>query len=109
MLYQATPCAGGAGERVRDLPGLNRSPGLRRSEAAWLTKRAKQRPRRPAKPQRAGGGKAQKRRQAQQCWKKEQQLDAVRARLRRGYKASAGERLRRQRRSYEDYLRRFCD
>ncbi|HID44212.1 MAG TPA: hypothetical protein EYP34_00465 [Chromatiaceae bacterium] len=42
------------------------------------------------------------------CWKKRQLLESVSARLRRGYKASKGNELRRRRDSYEDYLRRFC-
>ncbi len=42
------------------------------------------------------------------CWKKRQQLESVSARLRRGYKASKGNELRRKRDSYEGYLRRFC-
>ncbi|WP_293652440.1 DUF4124 domain-containing protein [Thiolapillus sp.] len=42
------------------------------------------------------------------CWKKREQLESVSARLRRGYKASQGNELRRRRDSYEDYLRTFC-
>ena len=42
------------------------------------------------------------------CWKKRQQLESVSAKLRRGYKASKGNELRRRRDSYEGYLRRFC-
>ncbi|WP_457665691.1 DUF4124 domain-containing protein [Thiolapillus sp.] len=42
------------------------------------------------------------------CWNKRQQLESVSARLRRGYKASQGNELRRRRDSYEDYLRAFC-
>lgn len=42
------------------------------------------------------------------CWKKRQQLESVSAKLRRGYKASKGNELRRKRDSYEGYLRSFC-
>ena len=42
------------------------------------------------------------------CWKKRQQLDAVRSRLHRGYKLKEGSDLRRKQRGYEDYLRQFC-
>jgi hypothetical protein len=42
------------------------------------------------------------------CWKKRQQLEAVSAKLRRGYKASKGNELRRKRDTYADYLRTFC-
>lgn len=45
---------------------------------------------------------------AKSCWKKRQQLEAVSAKLRGGYKASKGNDLRRRRASYEDYLRSFC-
>lgn len=42
------------------------------------------------------------------CWGKRQRLEKTRAKLRRGYKPAEGERLRRQRDEYEEYLRRFC-
>ncbi len=42
------------------------------------------------------------------CWNKRKRLDAVNARLRRGYKPSQGEGLRRQRANYEEYLDKFC-
>jgi hypothetical protein len=42
------------------------------------------------------------------CWSKRKGLDAVNAKLRRGYKPSQGEGLRRQRANYEEYLDKFC-
>lgn len=42
------------------------------------------------------------------CWGKRQRLEKARAKLRRGYQPAQGERLRRQRDEYEEYLRRFC-
>ncbi|WP_456373642.1 DUF4124 domain-containing protein [Thiolapillus sp.] len=42
------------------------------------------------------------------CLLKRQQLESVSAELRRGYKAGRGEKLRRRRDNYEEYLRRFC-
>jgi len=42
------------------------------------------------------------------CWKKRTQLEAVRAKLHRGYRLKAGAELRRKRNNYEDYLRQFC-
>lgn len=42
------------------------------------------------------------------CWNKRKRLDAVNAKLRRGYKPSQGEGLRRQRANYEEYLDKFC-
>jgi hypothetical protein len=43
------------------------------------------------------------------CWKKRQLLDEVNWKLRRGYKPSKGIELRRRRRSYQDYIVRYCD
>ena len=42
------------------------------------------------------------------CLAKRQKLESVSAELRRGYKAGRGEKLRRRRDNYEEYLRRFC-
>lgn len=42
------------------------------------------------------------------CWNKRKRLDAVKARLRRGYKPSQGEGLRRKRDNYTEYLEKFC-
>jgi hypothetical protein len=45
---------------------------------------------------------------ARVCLAKRQKLESVSAELRRGYKAGRGEKLRRRRDNYEEYLRRFC-
>ncbi|WP_456449107.1 hypothetical protein [Thiolapillus sp.] len=50
----------------------------------------------------------QRQRDERVCLAKRQKLDAVSAELRRGYKAGRGEKLRRRRDNYEEYLRRFC-
>jgi hypothetical protein len=42
------------------------------------------------------------------CWKKRKQLEAVRARLHRGYKLQEGDALHRKHDDYQDYLRQFC-
>ena len=42
------------------------------------------------------------------CWNKRKRLDAIQARLRRGYKPSQGEGLRRKRDNYTEYLEKFC-
>ena len=42
------------------------------------------------------------------CWSKRRRLDAVQAKLRRGYKPSQGEGLRRKRDDYTEYLKKFC-
>lgn len=48
------------------------------------------------------------RRREEKCWKKDRQLEQVNRQLRAGYTASEGQRLRRKRAEYEDYLKRFC-
>ena len=84
-------------------------PGLRPGEREWLRairrREAQQRPR----PAPRASAQAARDARARRCWRKRQQLEAVRARLRRGYRPAEGERLRRRRHSYEDYLSRFCD
>lgn len=105
--YQDSPCDT---EQQRVMPKLQApvSSGLRPAEKAWL----KQLQRRPKpKPARSTSGSAagDKKRQEKACWKKQKQLDAVRAKLRRGYKPAQGESLRRKRRTYEEYLFRYCD
>jgi len=52
--------------------------------------------------------KAARIKQEKQCRKKQQMIEEINARLRRGYKSATGEKLRRRRRSYEGYIRRFC-
>lgn len=42
------------------------------------------------------------------CWKKRKSLEKVAAKLRRGYKASEGEGLRRKRDNYAEYIKKFC-
>ena len=42
------------------------------------------------------------------CWNKRKRLNAVSAKLRRGYKSSQGEGLRRKRDNYEEYLHKYC-
>ncbi len=42
------------------------------------------------------------------CWERQKQLEAVRAKLRRGYTLKEDEALHRKRDNYQDYLRKFC-
>ena len=42
------------------------------------------------------------------CWNKRKQLEAVRAKLNRGYKLKEGDELHRKRDDYTEYLRQFC-
>jgi len=106
-VFRDWPCS--AGQRPETVtPQIAQGASLRASERQWLKRRgAERRNRRDAKiaPARGREDKAQARR----CWNKQQRLENVRARLRRGYKPSQGDRLRRLRRQYEDYLSRFCD
>ncbi len=42
------------------------------------------------------------------CWRAEQNLEQTERKLRRGYKAGAGDRLRAKQARYESYLKEFC-
>ena len=42
------------------------------------------------------------------CWKKRKQLEAVRARLHRGYRLREADELHRKENDYRDFLRQFC-
>ena len=45
---------------------------------------------------------------ADRCWKKQQQIDEIDARLRAGYRPEQGVKLRRRRAQHEDYISHFC-
>lgn len=47
-------------------------------------------------------------RQSKACWRVKSKIEQIEWKLRKGYKPAQGERLRRQRREKEAYLRRFC-
>jgi len=105
--YQDTPC--GKTQQLVVVPGGDKPApkvGLRKAEKAWLRELQK---RSRVKPKPVKRKTADRKSQDKTCWSKRQRLDEVRARLRRGYKASQGEALRRKRRAYEDYLFRYCD
>lgn len=104
-VFQDSPCGSTAISAAGSTPGA----GVRDAEQAWLQQRARQRlAGRAAKATGRAAGRRGDDRQEQQCWKKRQRLDQVRARLRRGYKPAQGDRLRRQRKAYQDYLFRYC-
>jgi len=106
VTFQDLPCGQDSVAVLKRTPAA--SSGLRASEQRWLREREKRAPRKVrAAPQR-GNARSSAKKQEQRCWKKQQQLDEVRAKLRRGYKPSQGERLRRKRRSLDDYLSRYC-
>jgi len=109
VTFQDVRCDAGATAVLRQ-PFAGASPGLRPAEKQWLRELGKRPAKHAAKGRRAKAtGGAERARQEQRCWKKQQLLDEVRARLRRGYKAAQGDKLRRRRRAYEHYLSRYCD
>jgi hypothetical protein len=106
VLFQATACSGGHALNPAPLNSLGGE--LRPGERALLERAAQAAPAR-AKARRNGPAGAERRRAAERCLAKRQQRDRLAARLRRGYKPAEGERLRRRRDDYEEYLRAFCD
>jgi len=73
-------------------------------------KRKKRAAKSRSKTVRQGGSRTAelKQKQEKECWRTQKRLDKLQWRMRRGYKAGKGPGLRRQRRDYEDYLRKFC-
>jgi len=112
ILYSGRPCGVDAIvvlDQPVAVPGA--AAGLRPSEVRWL--KARERERAGRRGQEKPRAEATKRRatadqQAYRCQRKQHQLDAVRSKLRRGYKPAQGERLRHRRRALEDYLSAFC-
>ena len=84
--------------------------GLRPTERSWLKARESGKRQKSVKriagSKTDGAKKAQK--QAHRCLKKRRALDAVNAELRRGYKPSRGDSLRRRQRAHRDYLESLC-
>jgi len=102
--YQQIPCSSHAKPMELDDRRSGWS-GLRPGERALLHS---YRDRDAARGRRSGAGPKQPDADARECWKTRNQLEAVRSRLRRGYKLKQGEALHRKLENYEDYLRRFC-
>jgi len=107
VLFQAARCSSGKQSSLSVKSTYQPSSGLRPSETRWLELRKKQR-RKIKKPHKPRLKKTDFKKQDEKCWKKQQQLDRVKMKLRQGYKPVQGDRLRKKRRSYEDYLSRFC-
>jgi hypothetical protein len=111
-LYTQIPCD--APTRIvrplADRPPAGVPAGIRASERAWLESRERAAPSQPAPDRRRGAtaGTAEPSPDAYACRQKQRALDAVKLRLRRGYRPGQGERLRRQRASHEDYIAVFC-
>jgi hypothetical protein len=111
--FSQRPCRGGSTVVIRTGPAdVAPGPGLRPSERAWLAGRELAQGRNSAAKRRVRRDQAAIKRkaktQAHRCRSKRRSLDEVRARLRRGYQPAQGEKLRRRRRAYEDYLATFC-
>ena len=106
FVFQQSACF--SGHDPLDMAPLNTlGDGLRESEKSWLKQRAKK-PHRGIAPTRDGDVEQKKRQEAEKCLKKRQQLASLQARLRRGYKPTLGEKLRRRRDDHAEYLREFC-
>ena len=98
-------------------PGIQEELRIKDERVGWNAPRAmpkaqpKPRPGDRRKGQKRKSTKAVRRKKARRekdCWKKERQVAKIRWRMRRGYKAGKGVELRRRRREYEAYLRKFC-
>jgi hypothetical protein len=110
--YSQHPCAAATRIFTPTTGAASREPGrgVRASETEWLESRRESRAQSAAKSRPAAASRDDKRKakQAYQCQQKARALDAVSAKLRRGYKPAQGEKLRRRRDGYADYLRTFC-
>lgn len=111
--FSQRPCAAGSTVAVQQIsPSATPASGLRPSERAWLEQRNRASRRggvKKSSPRRTqAAAKRVAKVQAHRCRSKRRSLDEVKAKLRRGYKAASGEKLRRRRRAYEDYLATFC-
>lgn len=102
VLFQQTPCAGGHQVEL-DVPDTE-------WVAAPKSKRKKRSARFGKSDSRAALSRAARAEERQQkaCWRAEQRIGQIEGTLRRGYSPAQGERLRRQRREQQDYLRTFC-
>lgn len=105
--FQQVPCSGDGALVELPEPAARWEP-LRPGEQSLLDQheaRQQRRQRAPKssrrQPARAASDRA--------CWEKRRRLDAVAAKLRRGYKPAQGERLRRRRDNLGDFVNRYCD
>lgn len=111
-LFSQVPCGGTETIVVRPRSSGKSAQGLRASEKAWLNQRAQQAKRPTGDNQlvaKASPGRKDAAVAAHRCLRTRRDLDGINAKLRRGYKPSKGETLRRRRQRYEDYLSSFCD
>ncbi|HED18570.1 MAG TPA: DUF4124 domain-containing protein [Gammaproteobacteria bacterium] len=102
--YQQIPCHYGS----KPMALKDRRSGwssLRPGEQALLNSYRKKDAARRRKPP---GAHQKSVKETRSCWNKRKQLEAIRSKLRRGYKLKEGNELRRKRDNYDDYLRQFC-
>ncbi len=106
--FQQQACAGD-GERIETGEAQPVWSSLRSGEKS-LYKQYRKRDQERQKRKLAKSNARKKPGQAEQraCWNKRKQLEAVSAKLRRGYSPATGESLRRRRDNHQDYLRTFC-
>ena len=104
LSYQQTPCSSGSEPmHLRDRPSGWST--LRPGERALLNSYRKDE---TARRRELSPRPKQRPEESESCWKKRKQLEAVRARLHRGYKLKEADDLHRKQNNYEDYLRQFC-
>lgn len=101
--FQQHACAGGGGRVEVPPPALRWDP-LRPAERQLVEQyREAERVVYPAEPSAARPASERS------CWKKRRSLERLSERLRHGYRAGQGERLRSRRDDLAEYLRRYCE
>lgn len=101
--FQAHPCVGGEAVELGQ-PAARWEPLRPAERRLWRESRKAERASRS--PRSAdSSGKASER----TCWQRRRQLEALSAKLRRGYRAAQGERLRRRRDTLQGFIRRYCE
>ena len=108
VMFSQVACGDG-GVTIEARPVQAIGDGLRATERDWLKSRGNDRRKATSRrSDRAAQSDAAKHRQAYRCRRTRQQLDAVQAERRRGYKAGKGTRLRERAERYRTYLDSFC-
>lgn len=100
-VYQDHPCGS---TNTAIAPMINQSGGLRDSEKTWIKQNHSKR----FTPKNKLVNRREKDTESKACWKKRQQLKEVKRQLKQGYKASEGDKLKRERAKYQDFLKQFC-
>ncbi|MCG8428311.1 MAG: DUF4124 domain-containing protein [Chromatiales bacterium] len=97
VLYQQSPCLSGSSEQVN----------VEVQSSAWLpvenAKKILAKPIKKKKRKQSFKGWKQRKKLEQKCARVEKRLERIQSKLRAGYKASQGNKLRRQREELEDF------